>query len=104
MKIITGDTVKVLAGRDKGKEGKVTKSFPKDGRVLVDGVNVRAKHIKAKKAGEKGQTVRIAFPLPVANVMVVCPQCRKPSRIGFRIEGEKKYRVCKRCTRAIQTA
>lgn len=93
----------VVAGRDKGKQGTVLKALPQSARVVVDGVNVRAKHVKAKKTGEKGQTVRIPFALSVANVMVVCPQCKKPSRVGFRLEGGKKYRVCKKCKGIIQT-
>lgn len=102
MKIKKGDTVKVFAGKDKGKQGKVIKALPKEARVVVEGVNTRAKHIKPKKTGEKGQTVRIPFALSVANVMMVCPQCQKPSRVGFRVEGGKKYRVCKRCKGVIQ--
>lgn len=104
MKIKKGDTVKIVAGKDKGKQGKVLKALPKEARVVVEGVNMRAKHIKPKKAEEKGQTVRIPSALSVANVMMVCAQCQKPARVGFRVEGGTKYRVCKKCKGIIRAA
>lgn len=97
MKIKKGDNIIVLKGKDKGKKGKVQKAFPKEGKLIVEGVNMRKKHLKPKRAGEKGQIVQLAGLMPVANVGLVCPKCSKPARIGFKMQGSKKYRFCKQC-------
>lgn len=97
MKIKKGDNVIVLKGKDKGKKGKVQKAFPKEGKLIVDGIHMRKKHLKPKKAGEKGQIVQLAGAIPIANVAFVCPKCQKPARLGFTMQGSKKYRFCKRC-------
>lgn len=97
MKIKKGDNVMVLKGKDKGKSGKVQKVFPKTGKLVIEGINMRKKHVKPKRAGEKGQIVHVTGSLPIANVRLVCPKCSKPARIGFTMQGSKKYRFCKRC-------
>ena len=71
MKIKKGDTVKVISGKDKGKTGKVLKAFPKLGKVLVEGINMHKKHVRARQEGKKGQTIDKAFPLSVSNVKLV---------------------------------
>ncbi|MDO8424514.1 MAG: 50S ribosomal protein L24 [bacterium] len=101
MRIKKGDTVLIISGKDKGKKAKVLKSFPKAGRILVEGVNLRKKHQKPKKAGEKGQIIELSGPINISNVELVCPKCGKPTRIGFKVEGDKKYRVCKKCEQEI---
>lgn len=101
MKLRKGDNVQVIRGRDRGKDGQVTHVFRDRDRVTVQGVNMYTKHVRPKKQGEKGQSVRVPRPVPVANVMVVCPSCKKPSRVGYRTEGAKKTRVCKRCNAAL---
>ena len=97
MKIKKGDNVIVLKGKDRGKKGKVQKVFPKEGKLVVEGVNMRKKHLKPKRAGEKGQIVQLAGTIFVSNVGLVCPKCQKPARLGFKMQGLKKYRFCKRC-------
>ena len=97
MKIIKGDNVKIVAGKDRGKNGKVLKVLPKDGKVLVEGLNMVKKNVKPKKQGEKGQTVSVPMPLNISNVMLICPGCGKGTRVGFAIEGEKKTRICRKC-------
>lgn len=89
----------VIKGRDRGKKGRVLKVFPKEGRVQIEGVNVRKKHAKPKRGGQKGQTVELFVPLSVSNCQLLCPKCGKPARIGMRAEGKelKKFRICKRC-------
>lgn len=97
MKIKKGDTVLIISGKDKGKKGKVLRAFPKEARLLVEGVNVRKRHRRAKKMGEKGQVITIASPVHASNSMIICPKCSKPTRIGSSsIEG-KTYRMCKKC-------
>ncbi|MBM3206068.1 MAG: 50S ribosomal protein L24 [Candidatus Staskawiczbacteria bacterium] len=97
MKVKKGDTVLVTAGKDSGKVAKILKSFPKESKILVEGVNLKAKHIKPKRQGEQGQVVRIPAPFNVSNVKFLCPKCGKAVRLGYKIVGEKKFRVCKKC-------
>jgi large subunit ribosomal protein L24 len=97
MKIHKGDKVLVISGKDRLKEGKVVKAFPKIGKVIVEAVNLRKKHIKPKKSGEKGQVAEISLPIFVSNLKIVCPKCGVAARVGYKIEGDKKYRICKKC-------
>jgi large subunit ribosomal protein L24 len=97
MKIKKGDTVLVISGKWKGKTGKVLRAFPKELKVLVEGVNIVKKHQKPKRAGEKGQIVEIPKPIHVSKVKLICPSCKKATRVGYKIEGDKKFRVCKKC-------
>lgn len=108
MKIKKGDTIKVLIGKDKGKSGKVDRIFPKKMRVLVDGINQYKKHFKARtqnpasqQGGQKSEILTITKPIPVANIAVVCPRCKKPTRIGFKLVEDSKVRICKKCNKEI---
>ncbi|MCI6552297.1 MAG: 50S ribosomal protein L24 [Lachnospiraceae bacterium] len=93
MKIKKGDTVKVIAGKDNGKEGKVVSIDRKKGRVLVEGVNMITKHAKPAAAGQNGGIVQKEAPIDLSNVMYV--HKGKPTRIGFRFENDKKVRFAK---------
>jgi large subunit ribosomal protein L24 len=98
LKIKKGDKVKVLTGKDRGKTGNVTRVLPAAGKVIVDGVNVAKKHQKATRATMQGGIIDKDMPLPVANVMLVCVSCGKPTRVGYKIDGDgTKVRVCKKC-------
>jgi large subunit ribosomal protein L24 len=97
MKIKKGDTVLIVSGKDKGRKGKVLEALPKQGRILVEGLNLRKKHVKPKKQGEKGQVVQLPGPMHSSAVKIICTKCGKASRIGYKIEGKNKYRVCKKC-------
>jgi len=101
MRIKKGDTVLINSGKDRGKTGKVIEVFPKDQRIMVEGINVVKKHVRAKRSGEKGQRVEVPRPFNVSNVKLICPKCKKPSRIGARIIEKRKYRVCKKCNQEI---
>lgn len=101
MRIIKGDEVKIISGRDKGRQGKVTRVFPQENKIVVAGLNLRKKHIKARQAGKKGEVVAVAMPLSAAKAMVVCKYCAKATRIGYQINGDKKARVCKKCGQAL---
>jgi len=96
MRIKKGDNVIVITGKDKGKKGKVVKALPTVDRVVVEGVNIKKKHMKPKKSGQKGQIVEMAAPLHVSNVQIVDPKEGKPTRIGMKIVGGKKVRISKR--------
>lgn len=96
MKIKKGDNIIVIAGKDKGKKGKITRVFPKENRVLVENVNLKKHHQKPRKSGEKGQIISVAAPIDVSNVMVADPKTGTPTRIGMRMEKGKKIRVAKK--------
>jgi len=97
MKIKKGDTVLVISGKWKGKTGKVLKAFPREFKVLVEGVNIVKKHQKPKRSGEKGEILEIPKPIPVSKVKLICPSCKKATRVGYKIEKDEKFRVCKKC-------
>lgn len=97
-----GDTVKVTGGKDKGREGKIEKILAKDGAALVPGVNVYKKHVKGVQ-GQKGGIYDIPRPLPFAKIALVCPKCKKVTRVGFRLVGKDKVRVCKKCKKEIDS-
>jgi large subunit ribosomal protein L24 len=97
MKIKKGDKVIVIAGKDKGRQGKVEKVYPKSEKVLIPEINVYKRHIKKNEQMPQGGIVALPRPLSVAKVMLICPVCKKPTRVGYRIEKNKKFRVCKKC-------
>jgi large subunit ribosomal protein L24 len=97
MKIRKSDQVKILTGKDRGKIGKVLRVIPKNGKILVEGLNLVKKHNKARRQGEKGQRVSVPAAMDASNVMLVCPKCSKSSRIGFRLGKDSKFRICKKC-------
>jgi len=102
MKIITSDTVLVTTGKDKGKTGKVVRAFPDAGKLIIEKVNVITKHIKARGEGQPGQKVQFEKPIDASNVMLVCPNCKKPARVGYTVlKNGKKARVCKKCSEGI---
>lgn len=101
LKLRKGDTVVVVSGKDRGRKGKVVKLFPKEKALVVEGLNMRKKHMKPRKAGEKGQVVSKEVPIPLANVKLLCPKCGKSTRVGLKQVGEKKVRVCKKCDQEI---
>lgn len=104
MKIKKNDTVLIISGKDRKKTGKVLEVFPKDNRIIVENINIVKKHIRPKRTGEKGQRVEVPRPLDVSNVKLICPKCKKPVRVGYRLvqKGkERKTRVCKKCKQEI---
>jgi large subunit ribosomal protein L24 len=98
LKIKKGDRVRVLTGKDRGKDGNVTRVMPSTGKIIVDGINVAKKHQKATSATMQGGIIDKDMPIPVANVALLCPSCGKPTRVGYTFDdvGEKS-RVCKKC-------
>ena len=97
MKIKKNDQVLIIAGNDKGKKGKVLKSVPTKGRVVVEGIALVKKHVKPKKSGQKGQTVSAPRAINISNVELVCSKCGKATRVGYEIVEGVKYRICKKC-------
>ncbi|MCR5636497.1 MAG: 50S ribosomal protein L24 [Clostridiales bacterium] len=98
----TGDTVIVLSGKDKGRKGKVLAVSPKEGKVIVEKINMVTKHIKPRRMGETGGIVEAEGAMYASKVQVVCPRCNKPTRVGHKIyEDGSKERVCKKCGEAL---
>ena len=109
MKIKKGDKVKILAGKDKGKTGKVLQIFESSNRASIEGLNLLIKHMRPRKKGEKGQRIEFPAPLNLSNVILVCGGCDKPTRVGYKyievvkneVKQKKKVRVCKKCRQVI---
>lgn len=97
MNIKKGDNVKVITGKDRGKTGTILRVVPSDNRVVVEGVNVFTKRSRPRRQGEKGQMVAVPRALQASNVMLVCKNCKQATRVGYRVEGNKKVRFCKKC-------
>ncbi len=98
MKIKKGDIVKIVSGNDRGKQGKVLAVFPKESKVVVDGLNMKKKHVRPRSQGKKGELIRLPAPLHVSRIMLLCSKCSKPTRVGYKINDLGiKSRVCLRC-------
>lgn len=97
MDIKRGDNVKMITGKDRSKTGKVSAVMPSADKVVVEGLNLIKRHLRARKEGQKGQILSKPNPVSVSNVMLVCPKCGKPTRVGHKTVGESKVRVCKKC-------
>lgn len=95
MKIKKGDNVKVIAGKDKGKTGKVIRAFPRADKIIMEGVNVQKRHRRPTQANQHGQIVDKTLPIHVSNVMVIDPKTSKPTRIGSKVVDGKKVRIAR---------
>ncbi len=96
-KIKKGDTVLVISGKDKGKKGKVLRVIPKEGKVIVEGVNMIKRHQRPNPRMREGGIVEKEAPIYACKVMLVCPNCGQSTRVGFKVVDEKKVRYCKKC-------
>jgi len=103
MKIIKGDNVLVISGKDRTKTGKVLRSLPKEGRIVVEGVNIAKKSQKPRKQGQSGQIVSLPRSIDTSNVKLICPKCGKAARVGYKVisqdntKDSKTVRICKKC-------
>ena len=97
MNVKKGDTVQVITGKDKGQTGKVITVLPKEGKVVVEKVNMVFRHVKARKQGDESGIIQKEAPMYASKVMLFCPKCNRGVRSGRKVEGDKKVRVCKRC-------
>lgn len=102
LNIKTGDTVKVITGKDKGTTGEVLFAYPEKGRVTVQGVNLVHKALRPTQTNPNGGIDTREAAIEASNVMLVCPECGLPTRIGFRVDGDTKVRVCKKCGKDIK--
>jgi large subunit ribosomal protein L24 len=102
IKFKAGDTVKVTSGKDKGREGKIEVVYPKESLALIPEINIYKKHVKGQQ-GQKGGIYDIPRPLPFSKFSLICPKCKKATRVGFRLVEKDKVRVCKKCNKEIDT-
>ena len=100
-KIHKDDTVQVLAGKDKGKQGKVVRVVSKKDAVIVSGVNLVKKAMKRRRQQDAGGIAEIEAPIHISNVGIVCKKCNRPVKIGYKLDGDKKIRVCRKCGEAL---
>jgi large subunit ribosomal protein L24 len=101
MRIKKGDTVKILYGKERGRRGPVVAIDTKKDRVIVEGLNLYKKHIKGDGQSKTSEIVTIEKPFPISKIMLVCPLCEKPTRVGIKVDGEEKIRICKKCGKEI---
>lgn len=101
MKIHKNDQVIIIAGKDKGKKGKVLQVFPSVEKLTVENINLARKARRPRKQGEKGQIIEIPRPLHISNVKLVCPKCGQASRLGYKLTEAGKFRICKKCQQEI---
>ena len=105
MKVVKNDTVLVISGNYQGKKGKVLKVFPKNSRVIVEGVNFIKRHTRPTQKNQQGGIVEKEAPIHVSNLMVVCPKCDTPTRLGRKVlEDGKRVRICRSCSEMLVTS
>lgn len=102
MKFKKGDLIKVTIGKDKGREGAIERVIVKEGKIVVAGVNIYKKHVKGQ-GDNKGGTYEIPRPLALGKFALICPKCKKETRIGYKMAGTDKVRFCKKCKKEIDT-
>lgn len=101
-RIKKNDTVRVIAGKEKGKSGKVMRVIPKKDRAIVEKLNIVKRHLKPSQQSRQGGILEREAPLPMSNLMLICSKCTDPTRVGFRIlEDNRKVRYCKKCSEVI---
>ncbi|MBI4067404.1 50S ribosomal protein L24 [Candidatus Gottesmanbacteria bacterium] len=97
MKLKKGDEVIVTAGKDIGKRGKIERLFADGQKVFLPGLNTFKRHLKKRSEKDKGGIIDFSRPLPVSNIALICPKCHKPTRVGYKLDGDKKIRICRKC-------
>lgn len=101
MKLKKNDEVIIVKGKDKGKRGKIERVVTKKNKILVPGVNLYKKHYKSRIQNKPSEVIEITKPFPVGNVALICPNCKKQTRVGYKIDNKEKIRYCKKCNKKI---
>lgn len=96
LKVKKGDTVRVMTGKDRGREGRVERVWPKEAVVLVPGINEYKRHVKPRGEGRPGEIMTLSRPISVSKIMVIDPKTKQPTRVGYRFDGDKKIRVSRK--------
>ena len=100
LKFKVSDNVKVMSGKDKGRSAKVEKILPVEGKAVIEGINLFKKHVKGF-GDVKGGIYDVARPVPFSKIALECPKCKKITRVGFKLVGSEKVRICKKCGKEI---
>lgn len=95
LKIKKGDKVEVITGKDKGKQSEVISVIPETNKISVKGINIVTKHVKPKQSGSKGEIIKVESPIHISNVMLICPETKKRTRVGFMVKDGNKIRISK---------
>jgi len=103
MKLKKGDSIIVTAGKDKGRKGKIEKIFPKDGTILITGINVYKRHMKKRDEKHPGGIISLPKPLDASKVMLMCPSCGTKTRVGYKNLKDEKVRICRKCSQKLNT-
>jgi len=101
MKLKKDDEVIIVKGKDKGKRGKIERVITKENKILVPGVNLYKKHYKSRIQNKPSEIIEITKPFPVGNVALICPNCKKQTRVGYKIDNKEKIRYCKKCNKKV---
>lgn len=101
MKLHKGDNAIMLSGKDRGKTGKIVMLMPETGKIVLEGLNLMKRHTRSRQQGQHGQIVSKERAVSAASVAVICKSCGKPTRVGYRLEGDTKIRICKKCKSAL---
>lgn len=102
MRIRKDDTVVIIAGKDRGKSGKVRRAFPREGKVVVEGLNMIKRHSRARRAARQAGIIELEAPIQLSNVMLLCNKCGKRTRVGSRLLADgKRARICNSCQEVI---
>lgn len=101
MKLKKGDNVLIISGKDRGKRGTIEKVFPKIDKVMVTGVNISKHHLKPSRKNPHGGIIDKLSPMTAANMVIVCPRCSRPSRVGYKVTSGKKIRICRKCKESL---
>ncbi len=97
MKLKKGDKIKIMVGKDRGKEGAVERVWLQDNKITVTGLNLYKRHFKAKAEGQKSEIIALPRPLDVSKVAIICPKCKQVTRVGYKLTTKDKVRICRKC-------
>lgn len=97
MKLKKGDNIIIISGKDKNKKAKIFRVFPNENKIIAEGINIKKKHQRPKKQGEKGRRLEIPAPFNISKAMIICGSCSKPTRIGYKLIDKNKIRICGKC-------
>lgn len=97
LKIKKGDKVVIVSGKYRKKQGVVERALPEQGKLVVAGVNIVKKHTRQSGQQKPGGIIKIAKPIDISKVKLICPNCQSPTRVGYEVKGEDKFRICKKC-------
>lgn len=102
LKLKKGDQVLIITGKDRGRRGAIEKVLSRQNKIIVTGVNIAKRHLKPSRKNPHGGIISQPSPMDASNVLIVCPRCDRPTRIGYRILKEKKMRLCRKCQESLE--